>query len=244
MGCAMRSGTKRLTQEEFCGYLENSVGMESVAAKTAGADLFENLDVDDDRELSPSEFFFGFRMMPLSLRRALIESVPEAATVPRASDGVRSVEGGPALPMGSEERAAAVRRLFAQLDGDGDGVLDVKEVKVRTARSCRLFRCSGGEEVFFPPRRKGCFATSCSDLFSQCNWLPRRRQALFRRVLMVEDAEESRRMSKEFLRLLDSDGDHKVTEQEFLRALEAQDSQQSGRGAKLLAHLLVQLAGE
>ena len=127
----MQSGTRRLTQEEFCGYLENSVGMESSAAKTAGADLFENLDVDEDRELSPSEFFFGFRMMPLSLRQALIDSVPEA--VPQQTNAAGYVEGGPTLPTGSEERVAAVKKLFAQLDGGGDGVLDVKEVKVESA---------------------------------------------------------------------------------------------------------------
>ncbi len=63
-------------------------------------------------------------------------------------------------------------------------------------------------------------------------------QSLFRRVLLVEDTSESRRMATDFMRLLDTDGDHKVTKEEFAAALEFQNGQSAGSAQRLLAQLV------
>jgi hypothetical protein len=119
-----RSQSGSVTKEEFCEYLRNSVGMDAGAATTSGAELFSHLDVNADRALSAVEFVFGIRLMPSSLRRALLDTVPEAlpADVERAAKE--------AVPLLAAEAGSALETLFAQLDSDGDGFLGIKELKV------------------------------------------------------------------------------------------------------------------
>lgn len=59
----------------------------------------------------------------------------------------------------------------------------------------------------------------------------------------MEDREESRRLATDFMRLLDRDGDHKVTRTEFAAALEVQDGHRAGTARTLLVQL-VKLANE
>ncbi len=61
---------------------------------------------------------------------------------------------------------------------------------------------------------------------------------MFRRVLMVADTEDSRQLAKDFIRLVDQDGDRRVSQEEFLDAVSVHDSHATGSGNKILQLLL------
>ncbi len=130
-----------MTKEEFCEYLRSSVGMDVGAAITSGGELFSLLDANADHALSAVEFVFGIRLMPTSLRRALLDTVPPAlpADVERVAEAL--------LPAAEVE--SALQSLFAQLDSDGDGFLGIKELKVRKSPT-------GGQASMQPRRRRAC----------------------------------------------------------------------------------------
>jgi hypothetical protein len=116
------SGSGELTLPEFKHYLREELDMDPAAVEVAGTELFSLLDVNADRSLSVMEFVFGLRQMPASLRHALLDSVPPA--MPQAVFTAASAAQ-------REQHQQKVKELFEHLDLDGDGLLDVKELKVR-----------------------------------------------------------------------------------------------------------------
>ena len=54
----------------------------------------------------------------------------------------------------------------------------------------------------------------------------------------MNDTAESRRLATDFMRVLDTDGDHKVTKEELAAALKVQDGQSAGSAQRLLAQLV------
>lgn len=121
---ALCSQSGAVTKDEFCEYLRDSVGMGTTAATTSGAELFSHLDVNADHALSVMEFVFGLHQMPASLRRAMLDTVPPALPGDVARTGAEAV-----VPLA--EASGVLDKLFTQMDNDGDGVLSIKELKVR-----------------------------------------------------------------------------------------------------------------